>query len=165
MPVETTITTPLPAGCQPVGVLAYLHDHQAYIRITCPQIISHRRLSGPTISVVVPNDEPCAFEVTDRRPTGQTTYKLTLTNKPDGIDSLVEGKAPTGTMAIKTRWRVRSDAEAGNVLDEEVEIDSNMITKKIIKSNIEKGHPVYHQTFVAEAVKWSNSVAGLDERA
>ncbi|KAI6086991.1 hypothetical protein F4821DRAFT_278274 [Hypoxylon rubiginosum] len=153
MAIETTISTPLPAGVQPQSVIVLLHDHEAYIRTTCPQLISYRRLSGPSISVRAPVGEPCVFEITDKRPTGQTTYKLTVTNQAEGVDSLVEGKAPTGTMAIKTRWRVKSDGNVGNVLEEEIEIDSNMITKKMIKGTIEKGHPEYHRSFMAQATK------------
>ncbi|KAI1376623.1 hypothetical protein F4677DRAFT_419075 [Hypoxylon crocopeplum] len=148
MPIETTISTPLPAGVQPEAVISLLHDHEAYIRTTCPQLITYSRVSGPASQA--PIGEPCMFEVKDKRPTGQTTYKLTLTNQPEGIDSLVDGKAPTGSMIIKTRWRVRSDV---NALEEEVEIDSNMITKKMVKSNIEKGHPMHHQSFLTEAAK------------
>ncbi|KAI1214760.1 uncharacterized protein F4807DRAFT_455211 [Annulohypoxylon truncatum] len=152
MPVETTITTPLPGGVEPAAVVALLHDHEAYIRTTCPQLISYKRVSGPSSSTTSPAGlgEPVLFEVVDRRPTGQTTYKLTLTNREEGIDSLVDGKAPTGTMAVRTRWRVRGDA---GMLEEEIEIDSNMITKKMVKGNIEKGHPEHHRSFLAEAAR------------
>ncbi|KAI1099602.1 hypothetical protein F4804DRAFT_337071 [Jackrogersella minutella] len=161
MPVETTISTPLPAGVQPAAVIALLHNHEAYIRTTCPQLISYKQISGPSPAAAAFDDdsgagggaplgESCTFEVVDRRPTGQTTYKMTLTNQPEGIDSLVDGKAPTGTMAVRTRWRVRGD---GGLLEEEIEIDSNMITKKMVKGNIEKGHPDHHRSFLAEAAK------------
>ncbi|KAI1776464.1 hypothetical protein F4818DRAFT_440831 [Hypoxylon cercidicola] len=154
MPVETTISTPLPAGVQPQSIVTLLHDHEAYIQTTCPQLLSYRRLTGPSISVRAPVGESCVFEVTDRRPIGQTTYKLTVTNQPEGVGSVVEGRAPTGTMVIKTRWRVRDDGGGvGNVLEEEVEIDSNMITKKMIKGNIERSHPEYHRSFMAQAEK------------
>lgn len=148
MPTETTISTPLPAGVQPSALVTLLHNHEAYIRTTCPQLITYRRITGPPNPA--PAGEPCVFEIADRRPTGQTTYKLTLTNHAEGIDCLVDGKAPTGSMVIKTRWRVRGDA---GQLEEEVEIDSNMITKKIIKSNIERGHPEYHRNLLAKLAK------------
>ncbi|KAI1390852.1 uncharacterized protein F4822DRAFT_442083 [Hypoxylon trugodes] len=148
MPIESTISTPLPSGVQPSTVITLLHNHETYIRTTCPQLITYRRISGPPAHA--PAGEPCVFEVTDRRPMGQTTYKLTLTNHTEGIDSLVVGKAPTGSMVIKTRWRVRGDTGR---LEEEIEIDSNMITKKLVKSNIEKGHPEYHRSLLAEATR------------
>ncbi|KAI8960585.1 hypothetical protein F5Y11DRAFT_264608 [Daldinia sp. FL1419] len=169
MSAETTISTPLPAGVQPNVVVALLHDHEAYIRTTCPQLISYSRIPPPTIHPSDANsngnvagsspspsppppppavDEPRTFEVTDRRPTGQTTYRLTLTNRADGIDSAVDGKAPTGSMAIRSRWRVRGDA---GLLEETADIESNMITRKMVKSNIERSHPGYHRTFLAEA--------------
>ncbi|XXG99893.1 Protein ltv1 [Hypoxylon texense] len=164
MPIDATISTPLPAGAQPRSVVALLHDHEAYIRATCPQLVSYRRLSGPAaVGARAPVGEPRAFQVTDRRPAGQTTYKLTVTNRPEGVDALVEGRAPTGGMVIKTRWRVKNDGGGGGggggddvggyVLEEEVEIDSNMITKKMVKGNIEKGHPEYHRSFMAQAAK------------
>ncbi|KAI0896114.1 hypothetical protein F4806DRAFT_466246 [Annulohypoxylon nitens] len=147
MPVETTISTPLPGGVDPSAVVALLHNHELYIRTTCPQLISFTRVSGPSPAAI---GEPVLFQVVDRRPTGQTTYKLTLTNHAEGVDSLVDGKAPTGTMAIRTRWRVRGEA---GLLEEEIEIDSNIITKKMVKGNIEKGHPEHHRTFLAEAAR------------
>ncbi|KAI1648274.1 uncharacterized protein F4817DRAFT_69732 [Daldinia loculata] len=180
MPVETTISTPLPAGVQPSVVVAQLHNHEIYIRTTCPQLISYSRISPPPQSTttltttlllplssdsskssdsdsnpnVAPVDEPHAFQVTDRRPTGQTTYRLTLTNRAEGIDAAVDGKAPTGSMAIRARWRVRVRGDAG-LLEEHVDIESNMITKKLVKSNIERSHPAYHRSFLAEAAKAS----------
>ncbi|KAI0119282.1 hypothetical protein F4814DRAFT_458628 [Daldinia grandis] len=168
MPVETTISTPLPAGVQPSVVVALLHDHEIYIRTTCPQVISYNRISPSSTTTslplplplpssdsnpnVAPVDEPHTFEVTDRRPTGHTTYRLTLTNRAEGIDSAVDGKAPTGSMVIRARWRVPGDA---GLLEEHVDIESNMITKKMVKSNIERSHPAYHRSFLAEAAKAS----------
>ncbi|OTA99924.1 hypothetical protein M426DRAFT_66921 [Hypoxylon sp. CI-4A] len=142
MPVETTISTPLPAGVRPASVISLLHNHETYIRVTCPQLISYHRVSSSSSSSSITN-------VTDRRPTGQTTYKLTLTNRAEGVDSEVDGKAPTGAMLIRTRWRVRADDPG--FLREDVEIESNMITRKMVKSNIERGHPEYHRSFLEEA--------------
>ncbi|OTB18849.1 hypothetical protein K445DRAFT_8873 [Daldinia sp. EC12] len=159
MPVETSISTPLPASVQPSVVVALLHNHETYIRTACPQLISYSRISPTTTTVssnsnlnVAPVDEPHTFEVTDRRPTGQTTYRLTLTNRAEGIDSTVEGKVPTGSMTIRARWRVRGGGDAG-LLEEHVDIESNMITRKMIKSNIERSHPAHHRSFLAEAVR------------
>ncbi|KAI1477995.1 hypothetical protein F4774DRAFT_180786 [Daldinia eschscholtzii] len=161
MPVETSISTPLPASVQPSVVVALLHNHETYIRTTCPQLISYSRISPTTTTVspnsnpnsnVAPVDEPHTFEVTDRRPTGQTTYRLTLTNRAEGIDSTVEGKVPTGSMTIRARWRVRGGGDAG-LLEEHVDIESNMITRKMIKSNIERSHPAHHRSFLAEAAR------------
>ncbi|KAI1658955.1 hypothetical protein F4813DRAFT_34517 [Daldinia decipiens] len=181
MSVETTISTPLPASIQPSVVVALLHNHEIYIRTTCPQLISYRQISPPSPSSTTllpssssdssnPNvappavDEPHTFEVTDRRPTGQTTYRLTLTNRAQGIDSAVDGKAPTGSIAVRARWRVSllggdgdgdGDGDDAGLLEEHVDIESNMITRKMVKSNIERSHPAYHRTFLAEAAKAS----------
>ncbi|KAI0852320.1 hypothetical protein F5Y00DRAFT_193100 [Daldinia vernicosa] len=180
MPAETTISTPLPAGVQPSVLVALLHDHEIYIRITCPQLISYTRISPPSSSSSSssscsppsssssdsssdssnnPNvDEPHTFQVTDRRPTGQTTYRLTLTNRAEGIDSAVDGKVPTGSIAIRSRWRVGGRGRSGDdddagllLLEEYVDVESNMITKKMVKSNIKRSHPAYHRSFLAEA--------------
>ncbi|KAI1505647.1 hypothetical protein F5X99DRAFT_404681 [Biscogniauxia marginata] len=143
MPSETTISTPLPAGTTPQAVISALHNHEVYIRTTCPQLISYSHVSGaPEVG------QPCEYEVTDKRPIGQTTYKLTLTNQSDGIDAVIDGKAPTGAMLIRSQWRVRGDS-----LEEAVEIDSNMLMNKMIKGNVEKSHPEQHQDFLAEAAR------------
>lgn len=138
---ETVISTPLPAGTPEQSVIASLHDHDAYIRTTCPQLISQKHLSGTAGAGGA--GEPCVYEITDKRPIGQTTFKMTLTNVVDGVDAVVEGKAPTGSMVVRSRWRVR-----GGRLDEAVEIESNIVTRKFIKGNVEKDHPEFHQYVV-----------------
>ncbi|ORY68430.1 uncharacterized protein BCR38DRAFT_471995 [Pseudomassariella vexata] len=144
MPAETTISTIIPASTSPESVLKALHDHECYIRITCPQLISYKHISG------TPNqlNESCLYEVTDKKPIGQTTFKLTLTNRDDGIEANVDGKAPTGALNIISKWVV-----SGNKLDEVVTIDSNMLMKKMIKGNVEKSHPEQHQGFYAAAAQ------------
>ncbi|KAI0596715.1 hypothetical protein F4775DRAFT_283413 [Biscogniauxia sp. FL1348] len=164
MPAETTISTPLPAGISPEAVIAALHNHELYIRTTCPQLISYHKLSSPPSSSSSPAEaegsssdieagagvgQSCSYEVTDKRPIGQTTYKLTLTRQRDGTDAVVEGRAPAGgALLITSRWRVRAGA-----LDESVEIDSNLLMKKMVKGNVEKTHPDHHQGFLAEAAR------------
>ncbi|KAI1352086.1 hypothetical protein F5Y01DRAFT_99017 [Xylaria sp. FL0043] len=140
---ETVITTPLPAGTSEQAVVNSLHNHDLYIKTTCPQLISQKHVSGtPGL------DQPCVYEITDKRPVGQTTFTMTLTNVAEGVDAVIEGKAPTGAMTITSKWRAR----AGN-LEETVDIDSNIVTKKFIKGNVEKAHPGFHHGFFADAVK------------
>ncbi|KAI1800996.1 hypothetical protein F4811DRAFT_574604 [Daldinia bambusicola] len=179
MTVEISISTPLPAGVQPSAVVALLHNHETYIRTTCPQLISYTRVS-PTIAlasnsnsnpnpnpnpVVAPLDEPHTFEVADRRPTGHTKYRLTLRNRADGIEATVEGKAPTGAMTIRSRWRVRvrgdgeGEGDALAWLEEHVDVESNLITRKMVKSNIERSHPAHHRSFLAEAMETGKAAA------
>ncbi|KAI1438866.1 hypothetical protein GGR50DRAFT_306044 [Xylaria sp. CBS 124048] len=145
MPTETSITTPLPAGVTEAALVKGLQNHELYIKTTCPQLVSQKRLSG---SATPAQGEPCVYEVTDKRPIGVTTFKMTLTNVVGGVDAVIEGRAPTGSITIRSQWRVR----AGK-LDEDVEIESNMVTKKLIKSNIEKTHPDHHDGFFAEVAK------------
>ncbi|KAI1468579.1 uncharacterized protein F4812DRAFT_373896 [Daldinia caldariorum] len=179
MTVETSISTPLPAGVKPSVVVALLHNHETYIRTTCPQLISYTRISPittntstPTTTLtfdpnldpnpnpsVAPVDESHIFEVTDRRPIGQTSYRLTLTNRADGIEATVEGKVPTGSMTIRSRWRVRGDA--AGLLEEHIDVESNMITRKMVKSNIERNHPAHHRSFLAEAKEKSTKAVAV----
>ncbi|KAI8624340.1 hypothetical protein F5Y19DRAFT_480719 [Xylariaceae sp. FL1651] len=144
MPAETTISTALPAGISEEAVISSLHSHELYIRTTCPQLISQKHVSGTPGTL----GQPCAYDITDKRPIGQTTFRLTLTNVPGGVDAVVDGKAPTGAMTIRSQWRAREGR-----LEEVVEIDSNIVTKKFIKGNVEKGHPEIHHGFLAEAAK------------
>ncbi|KAK8117951.1 uncharacterized protein PG998_006232 [Apiospora kogelbergensis] len=147
MPSETTITTPIPTSVSRDAVLAALHDHDRYIRTTCPQLIDYAHVSSNPAAA--PGGLPCdVYEVTDKRPIGQTTFRLTLTNQPgEGIDALIEGKAPTGSMVIKSRWRVLEGAPQ-HALEERVSIDANMLMNKMIKGNVEKSHPEQHQKFM-----------------
>ncbi|KAK8076690.1 hypothetical protein PG994_003962 [Apiospora phragmitis] len=151
MPSETTITTPIPTSVSRDAVLAALHDHDRYIRTTCPQLINYAHVSSnPATSTTREEGLPCeVYEVTDKRPIGQTTFRLTLTDRPgEGIDALIEGKAPTGSMTIRSRFRVLEGAPQ-STLEERVAIDSNMLMNKMIKGNVEKSHPEQHQKFMA----------------
>ncbi|KAK5630942.1 hypothetical protein RRF57_006657 [Xylaria bambusicola] len=135
MSTEIVINTPLPAEATPQAVINSLHNHDLYIKTTCPNLVSQKHISGtPGL------DQPCVYEITDKRAVGQTTFQMTLTNVAEGLDSFIEGTAPTGAMTIKSKWRV-----AGGELHETVEIDSNIATKKVIKGNVEKAHPEFHQ--------------------
>lgn len=84
--------------------------------------------------------------MTDKRPIGQTTFTLTLVDTDDGINAVVDGKAPTGTIHIESKWIVYEDK-----IEEQVSIDANMIMKKMIKGSVEKSHPEQHQGFVQAA--------------
>ena len=141
MAPTTTIATPIPAGLSPETVIKTLHHHDLYIKTTCPQLIRYELESGDPAS-------KATYNVTDKKPIGETTYKLTLTNVADGIDTLVDGKMPMGSMKIAGKWRV-----ADGMLKEEVEIDANMVVKKMVKGNVEKSHPEHHASLYAEAQK------------
>ncbi|KAI3394462.1 hypothetical protein diail_2654 [Diaporthe ilicicola] len=141
MPSEATVTTPLTAGVEEEAVIASLHNHGTYIKITCPQLIAYKKISGePAIG------KSCVYEVTDKRPIGQTTFRLTLVNQPKGIDATVVGSAPTGSIHIESKWSVTSGR-----IEETITIDSNAIMKKMIKGSVEKSHPEHHQSFLQAA--------------
>jgi hypothetical protein len=142
MAPTTTISVPIPEGVTAEAVVKILHDHDAYIKITCPQLVSYKLVSGDAST-----NEPCVYSVTDKKPIGQTTYSLTLTNVPDGLDNLVNAKAPIGALTINGKWRV-----ADGKLTEEVDIDANMVMKKMVKGGVEKSHPEHLAEFVKRAV-------------
>jgi hypothetical protein len=145
------ISTPL-AGVSPVVAIAALHNHDLMIKTLCPALVAYNFESGDKTS--------CAtYSITDRKPIGQvcstpfskflpdlitdtvsqTTYKLTLTNVSEGVDSLVNAKPPVGVLTIQGKWRVKNGE-----LSEEVDIDANFMMKKVAKSNVEKTHPGQH---------------------
>ncbi|KAI1849787.1 hypothetical protein JX265_012252 [Neoarthrinium moseri] len=137
-PTETRISTAFSEDTSGEAILNCLHNHDRYIRTTCPQLISYKHVSGvPDLAY------PCVYEVTDKRPIGQTTYTLTLVNQKDGIDAHIDGKAPTGAINIQSKWRVTED-----MLEEVILIDSNMLMNKMIKGGVEKNHPAQHQGFI-----------------
>ncbi|KAF2006297.1 hypothetical protein P154DRAFT_615616 [Amniculicola lignicola CBS 123094] len=135
----TTIYTPLPAGLNAATVIKALHNHELMIRTLCTSLISHEFVSGN------PSTE-ATYSITDKKPIGQTTYKLTLTNVADGVDSLVNAKPPVGILTIAGKWRV-----VGNTLTEDVEIDGNFMMKKMAKGNVEKTHPQQHSMLLQNA--------------
>ncbi|KAF1978736.1 hypothetical protein BU23DRAFT_186737 [Bimuria novae-zelandiae CBS 107.79] len=130
--MSSTITTPLPANIDAGTLIATLHTHDTMIKALCPGLISYEFVSGD-------KNSEATYSVTDKKSMGQTTYKLTLTNVNDGIDSLVNAKPPVGTLTISAKWRV-----VKGELVEEVEIDGNFMMKKMAKGNVEKTHPEQH---------------------
>lgn len=71
-----------------------------------------------------------------------------MTNTPDGVESLVVAKPPMSTLTINGVWRVRHTH-----LTEDVEIDGNLIFKKMARSNVEKTHPEQHAKLIQQARK------------
>ncbi|KAH8723732.1 hypothetical protein GQ44DRAFT_684389 [Phaeosphaeriaceae sp. PMI808] len=125
------ISTPL-EGIDAGIVIAALHNHDLMIKTLCPALISYHFESGDKAT-------QATYSITDRKPMGQTTYTLTLTNVFNGVDSLVNAKPPIGVLTITGKWRV-TDGE----LVEEVDIDANFMMKKVARTNVEKTHPVQH---------------------
>ncbi|TEA19757.1 hypothetical protein C8034_v008842 [Colletotrichum sidae] len=143
----TTVVTPVPAGVSRDQVLATIHNHELMVKTLCPALISHTLESG---SQAV--GESATFSVTDKKPIGQTTYQLTITNLADGVDTLVNAKPPVGTLVIQGKWRVVEENGA-LVLREDVEIEANMLMKKMAKGNVEKTHPEQHAALLVQAGK------------
>ncbi|CAN9167586.1 unnamed protein product [Alternaria alternata] len=132
------ISTPL-NGVDAAIVISALHNHDLMIKTLCPALVSYAFESGDKAT-------SATYTVTDKKPIGQTTYKLTLTNVPEGVDSLVNAKPPVGVLTISGKWRV-----AGGKLSEEIDIDANFMMKKVAKSNVEKTHPEQHMKLLEAA--------------
>jgi hypothetical protein len=139
MAPTTTITTPIPTGVTPDAIIQILHDHESYIKLTCPLLISFKFESGDP-------DSTATYNVTDKKPFGQTTFQLTLTNVGDGVETLVNAKPPMGTLTIKGKWCVAD----GNIT-EEVEIDAPFVMRKMVKGNTEKSHAEFHLELIKMA--------------
>ncbi|KAG9194350.1 hypothetical protein G6011_04385 [Alternaria panax] len=132
------ISTPI-NGVDAAVVIAALHNHELMIKTLCPALVSYAFESGDKAT-------SATYTVTDKKPIGQTTYKLTLTNVPEGVDSLVNAKPPVGILTISGKWRV-----ADGKLSEEIDIDANFMMKKVAKSNVEKTHPEQHMKLLEAA--------------
>ncbi|PSN65412.1 hypothetical protein BS50DRAFT_57559 [Corynespora cassiicola Philippines] len=135
----TNVSTAIPAGLDASSVLAALHNHELMIKTLCPALISFEFESGD-------KNSQATYNITDKKPIGQTTYKLTLTNVADGVDSLVNANPPVGHLTISGKWRV-----ANGQLVEDVEIDGNFMMKKMAKGNVEKTHPEQHSRLLEAA--------------
>jgi hypothetical protein len=140
----TTITTPLPADLAPEKVISVFHDHDTYIRATCPQLVEYKLESGDASS----KNEPVVYSVTDKKPMGQTTYKLTITNLDDGVDTLVNAKPPVGALTITGEWRVVE----GQIV-EKVLLEGNFMVKKMVKSNVDSTHGAQHKELIKIATE------------
>ncbi|KAJ3946195.1 uncharacterized protein N0V96_004555 [Colletotrichum fioriniae] len=144
---STVVSTPVPAGVDRNAVLSAIHNHDLMVKTLCPALISYNLESG---SVGV--GQSATYSVTDKKPIGQTTYQLTITNLEDGVDTLVNAKPPVGTLVITGKWRIVNEA-AGLILREEVDIEANMLMKKMAKGNVEKTHPEQHAALLVHAGK------------
>ncbi|OLN93223.1 hypothetical protein CCHL11_07573 [Colletotrichum chlorophyti] len=143
----TVVSTPVPAGVSREAVLAAIHDHELMVKTLCPALVSHKLESGS-----VGLNQSATYSVTDKKPIGQTTYQLTITNLEDGVDTLVNAKPPVGTLTIAGKWRIVNENN-GLVLREEVDIEANLLMKKMAKSNVEKTHPEQHTALLVQASK------------
>ncbi|KAH0430136.1 hypothetical protein CKAH01_06352 [Colletotrichum kahawae] len=143
----TVVSTPVPAGVDRNQVLAAMHNHDLMVKTLCPALVSYKLESGS-----VGLGQSATYSVTDKKPIGQTTYQLTISNLEDGVDTLVNAKPPVGTLVIQGKWRVVNEG-ANLVLREEVDIEANMLMKKMAKGNVEKTHPEQHAALLVQAGK------------
>ncbi|KAF4835910.1 hypothetical protein CGCTS75_v002263 [Colletotrichum tropicale] len=144
---STVVSTPVPAGVDRSQVLAAMHNHDLMVKTLCPALVSYKLESGS-----VGLGQSATYSVTDKKPIGQTTYQLTISNLEDGVDTLVNAKPPVGTLVIQGKWRVVNEG-ANLILREEVDIEANMLMKKMAKGNVEKTHPEQHAALLVQAGK------------
>ncbi|CAI0648448.1 unnamed protein product [Colletotrichum noveboracense] len=144
---STVVSTPVPAGVDRNQVLAAMHNHDLMVKTLCPALVSYKLESGS-----VGLGQSATYSVTDKKPIGQTTYQLTISNLEDGVDTLVNAKPPVGTLVIQGKWRVVNEG-ANLTLREEVDIEANMLMKKMAKGNVEKTHPEQHAALLVQAGK------------
>jgi hypothetical protein len=141
-PPTVSISTPIPDNVSAEVMLKTLHNHDSYIRTTCPQLVTYQLVEGDPSSSIM-GGAPAVYSITDKKPIGQTTYTLAITNRPDGVDTLVNAKAPVGALVIRGKWRV-----VEGMLVETVVIEGNMVVKKMVKGNVEKDHPAQHEELI-----------------
>ncbi|GAB7358768.1 hypothetical protein MBLNU230_g3994t1 [Neophaeotheca triangularis] len=138
----TTVTTTIDSSIDHQVLLAIMHNHETMIDALAPGNSARELVSGDPAG-----NGPVVYSVTAPTPIGTNmTYPLTLTNKPDGVDSVVEPRPPMGQLKITAQWRIKGDK-----LQEDVEIEGNFLTKKVAKGNVEKNHPEQHQTLLKQA--------------
>jgi hypothetical protein len=119
----TSIKTSIPSHVTEASLIRILHDHQPIVNALAPGNTACKLMSGDPAAM----ESPCEYSVTAPTPIGTSTYPLTITNLPDGVDTLVQPKVPVGKLEIRAKWRV-----ANAQLVEDVEIDGNFMTKRLV---------------------------------
>lgn len=117
----TSVKTSIPPNVTEASLIKTLHDHNSIINALAPGNTAAELVSGDPAAI----GTPTVYSVTAPTPVGTSTYPLTITNVPDGVDTLVQPKPPVGKLEIKAKWRV-----AKGQLVEDVEIDGNFMTKR-----------------------------------
>lgn len=143
MTSTSKISTPIPTGLAPETLIAALHDHTLYVKITNPDMISVKQDSGPSPPTI---GSPCTYTVTNKNKDGESTMEQVFTNHPDGVDVSLVIKPPVGgDIVIRASWRV-----VDGVLKEEVDIEAGFLIRKMAKGPIEKGAVEHHKAFFVE---------------
>lgn len=117
----TSVKTSIPPNVTEASLIQTLHDHRSIINALAPEHTAAELVSGDPAVL----GKPTVYSVTAPTPVGTSTYPLTITNVPGGVDTLVQPKPPVGKLEIKAKWRV-----AKGMLTEDVEIEGNFMTKR-----------------------------------
>jgi len=123
----TSIKTSIPSYITEASLIQTLHDHQPIIDALAPGNTASKLTSGDPTAL----GSPSVYSVTAPTPLGTSTYPLTITNLLGGVDTLVQPKVPVGKLEIRAKWRV-----ANSQLVENVEIDGNFVTKRLVLQRI-----------------------------
>jgi hypothetical protein len=129
-----------------VILIAALHNHFLYLKISNPDLVSSYLSSGPSPPSI---NSPCIYSVTSKSKGGVHTVEQEFVNYPKGVDTHVSIQLPVGgTMTIRAKWRV-----IDGILKEEVEIKARYLVQKIARGPMEKIVSEQHKTFFVEAEK------------
>jgi hypothetical protein len=116
---NVTVTTPL-AGASREKLIASLHDHQNFLKVTNDQLQETKLLDGTPGTA----SSKCTYEIYSK---GQSAYKQILTNSAEGLNSDVTMSVMGGSLHLTSDWKV-----IGDNLVEEVYIDTNFIIRKAV---------------------------------
>ncbi|QDS70213.1 hypothetical protein FKW77_006942 [Venturia effusa] len=140
MTTKSTVKTALPKDLSPETLIAALHNHELYFKLSDPDVISTVLKSGDPSKI----GEACVYTVTSKAHTAD--YQVT--SQADGLDTKAAVKSPVGTLNITTKWRV-----ADGTLKEDIEIEANFVMRKMAKGPTEKNAEETHRKFLVEVAK------------
>ena len=143
---KTTITTPIPSGTSDSAILSTLHNHEAMINVM-PAIEEQHKVSGDASS-------SATYSITDRKPlpVGRQTWDYTITNQPDGVDTIVNASPPLGKLIITTKWRLVDGA-----LKNDVVVQGNRVMTGGVKDSVNKNHKEWQEKLLQMAAQHSKN--------
>jgi hypothetical protein len=133
-----SLKTPL-AGAPRDKVIASIHDHQNFLKVTNDQL-QDAILQDGTPGMV---DSKCTYEIHSK---GQSPYKQIITNEADGIISDVNMSVMGGSLRIIAHWKV-----IGDDLVESAFITANFLIRKAVEGPTKSFGIIQGKKFVDSA--------------
>jgi hypothetical protein len=109
------------AGASREKIIASLHDHQNFLKVTNDQLQDAILQDGTPGTV----DSKCTYEIHSK---GQSPYKQIIMNEADGIISDVNMSVMGGSLQIVAHWKI-----IGDDLVENVFITANFLIRKAVE--------------------------------